>query len=240
MADSSSGEKEKLTITACKVDANGKVSVDVNNKGQVEFPNSRQFKFALNPEKYERSFAISYSDKSAIGQSAANPKFSGVGPETLKISTMIDTTGATGDADANTKDLKTQLEELSDIVYKYDGKAHEPNPVQVLWGSQIFIGRLKSMTVDNTLFKASGEPLRAKLQLEFKSFVSNEEAALKANPSSPDMSHLVEVKAGDTLPLLCYQIYRDSSYYLEVARHNNVTDFRNLEPGSKLHFPPLR
>jgi len=230
MADSSSAEKEKLTITACTVDGNGKVSVD----------DSRQFKFALNPEKYDHSFAINYSDKSAIGQSAANTKFSGVEPQTLKISTMIDTTGAIGGAEANDRDLKTQLKELSDIVYKYDGDTHEPNPVEVLWGSQSFIGRLKSMTVDNTLFKASGEPLRAKLQLEFKSFMSNEEEALRANRSSPDMSHLVEVKAGDTLPSLCYRIYRDSSYYLEVARHNDVTDFRNLEPGSKLHFPPLR
>lgn len=96
------------------------------------------------------------------------------------------------------------------------------------------------MTVDNTLFTSSGEPLRAKLQLEFDSFMTNEEEALRANRSSPDMSHLVEVRAGDTLPLLCYRIYRDSSYYLDVARHNNITDFRNLEPGSKLHFPPLR
>ncbi len=230
MAGAASGEKDKLTITACNVDDNGNVSVD----------DSRQFKFALNPEKYDHSFAINYNEKGAIGQSAANTRFSGVDPETLKISTLIDTTGALGEAEADTRDLRTQLKELSDIVYKYDGDKHEPDPVQVLWGSQIFIGRLKSMTVDNTLFKASGEPLRAKLQLEFKSFMSNEEEALRANRSSPDMSHLVEVRAGDTLPLLCYRIYRDSSYYLEVARHNNITDFRSLQPGSKLHFPPLR
>ena len=91
MADASSAEKEKLVITACKVDDNGKVSVD----------SSQQFKFTINPEKYDHSFAINYSDKSAIGQSAANTKFSGVEPQTLKISTMIDTTGAIGDAEAH-------------------------------------------------------------------------------------------------------------------------------------------
>ncbi len=229
MADASSGEKEKLTIIACNVDDNGKVSPD----------DSRQFKFIINPEKFERLFAISYNGKGAIGQSAANTKFSRVDPETLKISTLIDTTGAIGDADANSKDVNTQLRELSDIVYKFDGDKHEPNPVQVLWGRQNIICRLKSMTIDSTLFKASGESLRARLQLEFDSFMSNEEEALRANRSSPDMSHLVEVRAGDTLPLLCYRIYRDSSYYIDVARHNNITDFRNLEPGSKLHFPPL-
>ena len=126
------------------------------------------------------------------------------------------------------------LPRLLDLVEQAIG------PDIVLWGSQIFVGRLTSMKVDATLFKASGEPLRAKLDLEFKSYVSSEEEALRANRSSPDMSHLVEVRAGDTLPLLCYRIYRDSSYYLEVARYNNLTDFRDLEPGRKLHFPPLR
>jgi nucleoid-associated protein YgaU len=78
------------------------------------------------------------------------------------------------------------------------------------------------MVVENTLFKPSGEPLRAKLQMTFKSFITNEEEAKKANRSSPDLSHVVEVKAGDTLPLLCHRIYKDSSYYLEIARIKNI------------------
>ncbi len=230
MAGAASGEKDRLTITACKVDSSGSISVD----------DSQQFKFSVNPEKYDHSFAISYSDQAPVGKSEVTTKFDKAEPETLKIRTLLDCTGALGGDDAGTTDVKTQLKNLSDIVYKYAGDQHEPNPVQILWGSQIFIGRLTSLKVDNTLFKASGEPLRAMLDLEFKSYVSSEEEALRANRSSPDMSHLVEIRAGDTLPLLCYRIYRDSSYYLEVARHNKLTDFRDLEPGSKLHFPPLR
>jgi hypothetical protein len=230
MADAASGEKDRLTITACKVDSSGNVSVD----------DSRQFKFSVNPEKYDHSFSISYNDQAPVGKSEVTTRFDKAEPEVLKIRTLLDCTGALGGEDATTPDVKTQLENLSDIVYSYDGNQHEPNPVQVLWGSQIFIGRLTSLKVDNTLFKASGEPLRAMLDLEFKSYVSSEEESLRANRSSPDMSHTVEVRAGDTLPLLCYRIYRDSSYYIEVARHNNLTEFRDLEPGSKLHFPPLR
>jgi len=40
--------------------------------------------------------------------------------------------------------------------------------------------------------------------------------------------------------LMCYRIYRDASYYPEVARHNGLTDFRNLVPGTRVSFPPLR
>jgi nucleoid-associated protein YgaU len=69
--------------------------------------------------------------------------------------------------------------------------------------------------------------------------MSKEEESLKANRSSPDLSHTVEVQAGDTLPLLCHRIYKDAAYYPEVARANNIVDFRTLKPGLRLHFPPL-
>ena len=47
------------------------------------------------------------------------------------------------------------------------------------------------------------------------------------------------VKAGDELPLITYDIYGDPHYYLEVARANKLTDFRNLRAGTTLHFPPV-
>lgn len=228
MADSGSGEKDKLTIATCKVDDAGNITVENNS-----------FEFMLNPSEYDHSFAIEYNKKEAIGQSGSDVKFSGIKPEKLKFSTLIDGTGVLG-AEASKDDVNTQLKKIKDIVYKYDGDKHETSHVRVLWGSQIFFGRMDSMTVDSKLFKPSGEPLRAKVQLEFTGFMSKEEEALRANRSSPDMSHLIEVKAGDTLPLLCYRVYRDSSYYIEVARENNLTDFRDIKPGSKLHFPPLR
>jgi nucleoid-associated protein YgaU len=53
------------------------------------------------------------------------------------------------------------------------------------------------------------------------------------------MTHRRTVVAGDTLPLMCFQIYQDSTRYLDVARHNKLNDFRNLEPGQQIFFPPL-
>jgi len=223
-------KKDKLTISTCSVDAKGNIKVD----------KKKSFQLMLNPSAYDHAYEIGYNKKEAIGQSGSDAKFSGIKPEKLKFSALIDGSGAIAKADASPDDVKVQIKALMDVVYKYDGDKHEPNYVRVLWGSQIFFGRLQNISVDNTLFKPSGEPLRAKIELEFTGFMSKEEEALRANRSSPDMSHLIEVKAGDTLPLLCYRVYRDSSYYLEIARINNMTDFRDIKPGSKLHFPPLR
>jgi nucleoid-associated protein YgaU len=77
------------------------------------------------------------------------------------------------------------------------------------------------------------------VKLSFTNAMSPQEEALRANRSSPDLSHDVVVVEGDTLPLLCYRIYRDSSYYPEVAQVNGLSNFRRLKPGMRLFFPPL-
>jgi len=226
----STGSKKKLKLSPCTVDDSGNVTVD----------DGASFEVMLNPSSYSHSYSIGYSKKEAMGQLGSDTKFSGVKPEKVSFDIVIDGTGVVEVTDSDSSDVKDQVKALTDIVYKYDGSNHEPNHVRVLWGSLIFFGRLDTMSVEYTLFKPGGEPLRAKIKLGFSGFMSKEEEALRANRSSPDMSHLIEFKAGDTLPLLCYRVYKDSSYYLEVARANNITNFRDIKPGSKLHFPPLR
>jgi len=229
MAEMSTGKKDKLKISPCSVDTDGNITVD----------KSREYEFFFNPSEFSHSYAIDYCKKEAIGQSSSDSKFSGIKPEKIKFTLLIDGTGVAA-TNSSPLDVKTQVKNISDIIYKYDGEKHEPNHVRVLWGSQIFFGRLESMSVENTLFKPNGVPLRAKLALSFTGFMSKEEEALRANRSSPDLSHLVEVKAGDTLPLLCNKIYKDSRYYIDVAKANNISNFRDIKPGQKLHFPPLR
>lgn len=224
MAD---GEKKRLAISPC-TDDDGKLSVD---DGTV-------FEAMINPSSYSHAHSISYNKKEAVGQAGAETKFGSIDAEKVNFEIVLDGTGVVDVAGVS--DVATQVKELSDIVYKYDGNKHETNIVRLLWGSLIFFGRLDTMSIEYTLFKPSGEPLRAKIKMAFSSFLSKEEEALMANRSSPDLSHYVEVKAGDTLPLLCYKIYKDSAYYLEVARINKLSNFRNLVPGTRLHFPPLR
>ena len=61
----------------------------------------------------------------------------------------------------------------------------------------------------------------------------------QANLQSPDLTHRRVVKEGDTLPLLCREIYGAPAYYLRVAQVNGLDDFRILTPGQELFFPPF-
>jgi hypothetical protein len=233
MAGVSTGLKEKLTITPCKETRGGDVTVDSSK---------RPFEAMINPSGYTHEQSISYAKQKVLGQLASEQKFSDIQPDKIKFVFVIDGTGVVNlpIPGKGSPDVKTQIKQLETVVYGYDSAKHEPNRVRLLWGSFIFFGRLNSLSVEYTLFKPSGEPLRAKVNLEFSGFMSSSKEALKANRSSPDLTHVVTVKAGDTLPLLCEQIYEDGSYYLEVARRNGLINFRDLKPGDRLVFPPLR
>ena len=153
---------------------------------------------------------------------------------------MLDGTGVV--ADAAGQSVADQMRTLKAIVYSYNGSNHEPNVVKIAWGRGLaaFYGRMESMSASYTLFRPSGEALRAKVELGFISFSTQMEEALMAQRSSPDMTHVVRVRAGDTLPLLCERIYRDASKYLEIARLNGLDGFRSLPPDTVLNFPPMR
>ncbi|MBX3616335.1 hypothetical protein [Nitrosomonas sp.] len=229
-----SGTKTLLTISPCTVN-NGKISVDGSKQ---------KFEAMLNPAGYEHTFRLSYSKNRVLGQPGTETKYDASHPEKIVLKELIlDATGAVRsnplDVASDPVPVKDQIERLKEVVYTYLGSKHEAPIVQLKWGELLFYGRVESLKFDYTLFKPSGVPLRAKVTLTFIEYQSSEEISKEAAQESPDLTHLIEVKAGDTLPLLCYRIYQDCSYYPQVAKINNLTDFRNLTPGMKLQFPPL-
>lgn len=222
------GQLEKLAINPCTVEPGGQVTVD---RGET-------FTALLNPASWSHTHAIRYDRKPTLGQLAPQSEFSAVEGEKVSFDLVLDGTGVVPDA-AAAGSVEEQVARLRRIVYDYDGSDHQPRPARILWGTLKFYGRLTALTVDYTLFQPSGEPLRARTRLSFVGFMSAEEEALRANRSSPDLSHRVVVREGDSLPVLCHRIYGDCAYYREVARHNGLVDLGRLRPGTVLRFPPL-
>jgi nucleoid-associated protein YgaU len=109
----------------------------------------------------------------------------------------------------------------------------------LFWGSLAFSARLTDYSLTYTLFKPDGTPLRAKADVTFAHYQSPELISQLEDRQSPDITHHIVVKAGDTLPVLCERVYGDNRHYIDVARHNRLVDFRHLMPGRKLVFPPL-
>jgi len=197
----------------------------------------------INPEKYSQSYKICYSDPQAQGSNGGSPKFRKIPSETVKFELVFDGTGVVPPAKPDQKPpadgIMTKINEFRKLVFNFDGKIHSPKFVTLAWGRLLFNGRLSNLDVTYTLFKPDGTPLRARASTTFLGYNDEDQLAKQANLSSPDMSHLITVKAGDTLPLLCQDVYGSSAFYVQVAQANGLTDFRRIAPGTRLLFPPL-
>ncbi|MBQ4766343.1 peptidoglycan-binding protein [Pectobacterium versatile] len=208
----------------------------ITSKGSV----AQTFSATLNPNSIKHNFGISYTNAGLQQQGDISPKtaFKGYESEKLDFELLLDGTGVTGNTSTNT--VQKQLSTLKKVTYAYNGEQHEPYPVVISWGSSVsFRGRLTSININYSLFDSSGNPLRATVSLSFTKFLTQKEKSALKKQSSPDLTHMIEFKAGDTLPMLCHKIYNDSSYYLEVARANHLISTRQIKPGTRLYFPPL-
>jgi len=210
-----------------------------------------EFKSLLNPETYKFSYKIEQNDDQASGTSAAAPRFNKALPEDLDLEFVFDRTGVITDYGApGTADNKTfkdegngiidDIEKFKKVIFDYNGDEHKPNYLIISWGTLLFKGTLSEMDITFKLFKSDGTPLRALASAKFKGFVEDNLRVAKENNSSPDLTHVRIVKEGDTLPLMSFRIYGDSKYYLEVAKANQISNFRKLKVGQKIFFPPIQ
>lgn len=200
------------------------------------------FSMAINPKSFNHSYEMVYNEQKILGKAATSLMFERVGVESVTLSeVIIDTTGAVPLTGAN-KGLTADkiIDNLKNVVYKYISNTHAPAYILLKWGTFAFQCMLTGLKVDYQMFQPDGTPLRAKLDLTFKGFSSPSSESNSANRNSPDLTHIITVKYGDTLPLLCQQIYNDASYYLKIAELNNITNIRNIPEGTKLHFPPIK
>lgn len=195
-----------------------------------------EYDVLVNPENYKVKNEQQYSTtESTIGASAQTAKYKGSGSGIFELNLFFDGTGVI------TKDkVDDQIKEVKDLIYQYNGNIHEPNYLRVYWGTQsLFQGRLRSWNVNYTMLDMDGSPLRADAVATLISSVSAKKKALEEKKNSSDLTHVRTVLDGDNLPLMCYRIYGDSSYYIKVAKHNNLTNFRSLKPGQIISFPPV-
>lgn len=195
-------------------------------------PSGGGFTLQLNPESIKRNRAITIETAPAGDTSTQVNQYKSYGDETMDLDFFVDATGAIPDSPAFVDDL---IDALSEEIYVFSGDIHKPKYLFVEYGTFSFRCMMTAFNVEYTLFDQNGMGIRAKVHLALKSVKSTTE-----KKSSPDMSHAFTIREGDSLPLLCKQVYGKMDYYLQVAEHNGLTNFRELEIGSVLEFPPLQ
>lgn len=214
------------------------------------FQNETGDKFSVmyNPNTFSENFGTVYSPQRAIGGTADTQSFMGQPSNTVSFDFLFDGTGVSGVGSSsidlnpdvgNVENVRKQIDAFMQIAQLYVGEEHRTNHLELSWGTFHFYGVMEKATVTYKLFHSSGAPLRASINATFKQTVSREEQAALARRTSPDLTHFKIVKEGETLPQIAKKTYGDSKYYLEIARVNNINNFRNLKAGQQLVLPPI-
>lgn len=193
----------------------------------------------INPSTYQRTVSVNYETDNAIGKTAETQSFKGMGEADLSLSFFVDGTGVVK-LPAGFTDVDSYITKFSGIVAGYQGDIHRPYYLLIIWGKLSITCVCKKIDVKYTLFHPDGKALRATIDVTFTQSKDYKTKVKEAARSSPDLTHIRTVSAGDTLPLMSYRIYGDSSYYLKVARANGLSSFRDIKPGDQIYFPPIK
>ncbi|MDD5268369.1 MAG: LysM peptidoglycan-binding domain-containing protein [Methylococcales bacterium] len=212
-----------------------------------------KFEALINPETYTLDYKLKFSSSGqGQGTSGKQLKYEYTEPDEISFEFLFDGTGIIDGELRTTKgnppivndepqdSIADNIKEFKRVLIEYKGDSHEPRHFKLVWGqNSIFKGRVTEVSINYKLFKPDGTPIRAVAKVKFRSSIEEQKRAAKENKTSPDLTHIRKVKAGDTLPLMCYQIYGDPKYYFEVAKKNKLVNFRFLTPGTDLVFPPF-
>lgn len=200
-------------------------------------PNGIPFIAMFNPDQIGIEETLVWEERTAPGRQDNDYSYIKTHGRNFSIDITLDGTGV------NTNGAKipvtAQVLLFRTTTSRIVGSEHQPNYLLLQYGTLIINCVLKSSTVTYTSFDVTGLPIRAKIRAEFAERVAGGLSNILSMFSSPDLTHTIEVKNYDLLPLLTYQTYNDQRYYLQVARVNKLKNFRKLKAGTTIIFPPI-
>ncbi|MDR3061995.1 MAG: hypothetical protein LBU57_07775 [Dysgonamonadaceae bacterium] len=196
---------------------------------------SKEIELQVNPSTLKYTKGVSYTKDKRIGSLGNNKKFDVYAGSNLTFDFIFDSTGVI----PSKQGIIEMIDLFEEVAYNLDGDVHEPNYLYVNWGCFLYKGRMSSLSYDYSLFSPNGTPLRVKISVTITGYMDKLSQTLKMNLCSPDLSRIITLKSGESIPFWCNEIYGDPSYCRDVARYNGLSGFRYVKPGTQLMFPPL-
>jgi nucleoid-associated protein YgaU len=206
----------------------------------------------FNPTQITLEKGVQYAEINIPGLISPLQQFVRGQTETLNAELFFDTSDQGMGADA------VSVATLTDPVYamtRIDPNTHAPPIVSFFWGTDFpgnllpdqvqdqrrscFTGIVSSVRQVFTLWSSLGVPLRAKLTLTMKEYLSLDDQLDQLHLSSPDKTHAHVTARGETLGAIAYHYYSDSTAWRQIADANAIDDPRRLMPGRQLTVPSI-
>jgi hypothetical protein len=227
-----SNKLEKLTVTP------------FDNRGRRM--KEKQITVLFNPNSYSIEKSVTWTPPqtaSAQGQlterrvDAPMLTFGGGGNRTLSLELFYDIT----EPDAGQKDVRVETDKMVKLT-RIQRNLDPPRPptVEVSWGKAHtadfpFVGVISHLSQRFTLFRSTGQALRATLNVSFTEFL---DPNINLRQTDPELTTRV-VRRGDSLVGIAAQFYSDPALWRVIAEANRLDDPLRLEIGRRLTIPKV-
>ncbi len=209
-----------------------------------------KFNALINPATYTCKYEFEYDDTQAGGKSSVKMKFNKIKPQKFTFDFLFDSTGVVSNASvlnigvanpfAKPTSVAEQIEEFKQKIIEFKGKTHRPYYLKIHWGTLLFKGVLNQIDIEYKVFTTDGTPIRAVAKCAFTESIEDELREAIENKQSPDITHERIFTESERLDRMAHRLYDRSAYYVDVAAFNGLDGFRDIKPGTKLYFPPLK
>lgn len=210
-------------------------------KAYIEIQNNSKTKITVhfNPESYNLSYGASYSEKKIPGLNGPITQFVSGESTTLDMTLYFDTyVPATINAVESGTSVTKDTSSLSNLLV-IDGTLHQPPAVKFCWGKLQFYGYVQSLKETYTMFLSDGTPVRAKVDISFKSLLNPSDNKRVSPFESPDRTKVRILHEKEQLWHYAWTEYGDVERWREIAAANNISNPLMLKPGTAIRLPAL-
>ncbi|HEX5322524.1 MAG TPA: hypothetical protein VFW40_01975, partial [Capsulimonadaceae bacterium] len=195
-----------------------------------------KFECLFNPTEYSVAKNNSWQAKKVVGKNVPQLDFTGGQSKTLKMKLFFDV------AEEDNGDVRKPVDKLWNLVMIDEKRKHpktqkaRPPLCLFQWGPNWqFVAAITSLSVNYTLFREDGTPVRATADVTFQE-AEDASAQKGTNPTSySEPGHRRrEIRPRDTLALIAFEEYGDSSLWRLIAQANKIDDPLALTPGQVL------
>lgn len=187
----------------------------------------------FNPTQYQLQKENTFAEINIPGLESPPIQFIRGAAEKLTTELLVDTSDTLEDV---REKYVNRLRGLMNI----QTELHAPPVVRLVWDTQVFRGVMESLSVNYTMFRPDGAPLRATLGVSLKEYRPVKDQVRESPTSSPDFVKSYTVQRGDTFSGIAEKVYRNAGAWRYIARANGYRDVRKIDPGMVLTIPKLR
>lgn len=202
---------------------------------------NEEFECLFNPTEYTIAKTNTWQARPVVGKNVPKLDFTGGGSRTLNMELFLDA------FELQEKDVRSHVDKLWRLTMidesnrSSSSQRSRPPTCLFQWGgSWSFRAVVTSLSVRYTLFMQDGTPVRATATVSLEE-ASDEADQPGTNPTSYSESGMRRrtVRPKDTLALIAYEEYGDSSKWRHIAEANRLDDPLDIEPGQMLAIPAL-